>query len=138
MGKSKNDLQGLYFLRKNRVIDFGGWFELGEKNADRFWNLNERFNRLRVEINIPVETSKDWINSSKTKVNIPDYAVSKIRKSLIKIRKDYLEKINQMEDNESESEAIDEKFKRKKELIKMLKSKIFTDEELSKIEALIK
>ena len=28
LGKSKNDLQGLYFLRNNRVIDYGGWFDL--------------------------------------------------------------------------------------------------------------
>ena len=138
LGKSKNDLQGLYFLRKNRVIDFSGWFGLGEKNVDRFWSSNERFNRLRIEVEIPIETSKDWITYSKNKVNIPDYAVSKIRKSLIKIRKDYLEKISQMEDNESESEPIDEKLKRKKELIKMLKNKVLNDEDLSKIESLIK
>ena len=28
LGKTRNDLQGLYFLRKNRVIDYGGWFGL--------------------------------------------------------------------------------------------------------------
>ena len=33
LGKTRNDLQGLYFLRKNRVIDYGGWFGLGEKNS---------------------------------------------------------------------------------------------------------
>ena len=43
-----------------------------------------------------------------------------------------------MEDNESESEPIDEKLKRKKELIKMLKNKALNDEDLSKIESLIK
>ena len=94
LGKSKNDLQGLYFLRKNRVIDFGGWFGLGEKNTDRFWSSSEKFNRLRIEVEIPIETSRDWITHSKNKVNIPDYAASKMRKSLIKIRKDYLEAIN--------------------------------------------
>ena len=97
------------------MIDYGGWFELGDKNADRFWNLNERFNRLRVEVNIPVETSKDWINSSKTKVNIPGYAVNKMRKSLIQIRKDYLEKIAQMKENE-EKEPINPTLKKKQEL----------------------
>ena len=138
LGKSKNDLQGLYFLRKNRVIDFGGWFGLGEKDADRFWGSNERFNRLRVEMEIPIETGKDWITYSKNKVNIPDYAESKIRKSLIKIRKDYLEKINLMRDNKSEKEPVDETLKKKKELIKMLKNKILTDEDLSIIESSIK
>ena len=137
LDKSKNELQGLYFLRKNRVIDYGGWFELGDKNADRFWNLNERFNRLRVEVNIPVETSKDWINSSKTKVNIPGYAVNKMRKSLIQIRKDYLEKIAQMKENE-EKEPINPTLKKKQELIRILKNKVLNDEDLSKIESSIK
>ena len=138
LGKSKNDLQGLYFLRKNRVIDFGGWFGLGEKNTDRFWSSSEKFNRLRIEVEIPIETSRDWITHSKNKVNIPDYAASKMRKSLIKIRKDYLEKINTMEDNESNKEPMDEKLKKKQELIKMLKNKVLSDEDLSKIETSIK
>ncbi len=138
LGKSKNDLQGLYFLRKNRVIDFGGWFGLGEKNTDRFWSSSEKFNRLRIEVEIPIETSRDWITHSKNKVNIPDYAASKMRKSLIKIRKDYLEKINTMEDNESSKEPVDEKLKKKQELIKMLKNKVLSDEDLSKIETSIK
>ena len=42
LGKSRNELQGLYFLRKNRVIDYGGWFGLGEKNADKFWGTSEK------------------------------------------------------------------------------------------------
>jgi len=138
LGKSKNDLQGLYFLRKNRVIDFGGWFGFGEKNTDRFWSSSEKFNRLRIEVEIPIETSRDWITHSKNKVNIPDYAASKMRKSLIKIRKDYLEKINTMEDNESSKEPMDEKLKKKQELIKMLKNKVLSDEDLSKIETSIK
>jgi len=135
---SKNDLQGLYFFRKNRVIDFGGWFGIGEKQADRFWSSNDRFNRLRIEIEIPAETSKDWITTYKNKVNIPLYAVNKLRKSLIKTRKDYLEKINLMGDNESDKEPLNEILKKKNKLIKMLKNKIFTDEDLSKIESSIK
>ena len=91
LGKSKNDLQGLYFLRNNRVIDYGGWFDLGEKNADKMWASNERYNRLRIEVTVPIETSKDWITTDKTKVIIPGYAESKIRKSLVQIRRDYLE-----------------------------------------------
>ena len=137
LDKNKNELQGLYFLRKNRVIDYGGWFELGEKSADRFWNLNERFNRLRIEVNIPVETSKDWISFSKTKVIIPGYAVNKMRKSLIQIRKDYLEKIGQIEANE-EREPINPTLKKKQDLIRMLKNKVLNDEDLSKIESSIK
>ena len=134
---SKNELQGIYFFRKNRVIDFGGWFELGEIHAGRYWSLNDRFNRLRIEAEIPAETSKDWITYSKNKVIIPDYAVSKLRKSLIKIRKDYLEKINLMGDNESDKEPLNETMKKKNELIKMLRNKTLNDEDLLKIKASI-
>ena len=137
LGKSKNDLQGLYFLRNNRVIDYGGWFDLGEKNADRLWASNERFNRLRVEVTIPIETSKDWITTDKTKVIIPGYAVSKIRKSLVQIRKDYLEKIGQIKENQ-ENEPVNERLKKKNELIRMLRNSVLNDDELIKIEKSIK
>ena len=120
LGKTRNDLQGLYFLRKNRVIDYGGWFGLGEKNSDKFWGISERFNRLRIEIEIPIETSRDWITDSKNQVNIPDYARNKIRKSLIQVRKDYLEKVNLM--NGENKEPINETLKKKNELIKHAES----------------
>ncbi|WP_435114565.1 ATP-binding protein [Candidatus Pelagibacter bacterium nBUS_36] len=136
LGKTRNELQGLYFLRKNRVIDYGGWFGLGEKNADKFWGINERFNRLRIEIEIPIETSKDWITDSKNQVNIPGYAYSKIRKCLIQIRKDYLEKINLM--NGENKEPINETSKKKNELIRMLKNSVLNEDELIKIENSIK
>ena len=136
LGKSRNELQGLYFLRKNRVIDYGGWFGLGEKNADKFWGISERFNRLRIEIEIPIETSKDWITDSKNQVNIPGYAYSKIRKCLIQIRKDYLEKANLM--NVENKEPINKTLKKKNELIRMLRNSVLNDEELVKIEKSIK
>ena len=136
LGKSRNELQGLYFLRKNRVIDYGGWFGLGEKNADKFWGISERFNRLRIEIEIPIETSKDWITDSKNQVNIPGYAYSKIRKCLIQIRKDYLEKANLM--NSENKEPINETLKKKNELIRMLRNSVLNDEELVKIEKSIR
>lgn len=136
LGKSRNELQGLYFSRKNRVIDYGGWFGLGEKNADKFWGISERFNRLRIEIEIPIETSKDWITDSKNQVNIPGYAYSKIRKCLIQIRKDYLEKVNLM--NGENKEPINETLKKKNELIRMLRNSVLNDEELVKIEKSIK
>ena len=136
LGKSRNELQGLYFLRKNRVIDYGGWFGLGEKNVDKFWGSSERFNRLRIEIEIPIETSKDWITDSKNQVNIPGYAYSKIRKCLIQIRKDYLEKANLM--NSENKEPINETLKKKNELIRMLRNSVLNDEELVKIEKSIR
>jgi len=136
LGKTKNELQGLYFLRKNRVIDYGGWFGIGEKNVDKFWGISEKFNRLRIEIEIPVKTSKDWITDSKNQVNIPGYAYSKIRKCLIQIRKDYLEKINLM--NSENKQPINETSKKKNELIRMLRNSVLNDEELVKIEKSIK
>ena len=136
LGKSRNELQGLYFSRKNRVIDYGGWFGLGEKNADKFWGTSERFNRLRIEIEIPIETSKDWITDSKNQVNIPGYAYSKIRKCLIQIRKDYLEKVNLM--NGENKQPINETLKKRNELIRMLRNSVLNKEELVKIEKSIK
>ena len=136
LGKSKNDLQGLYFLRNNRVIDYGGWFDLGEKNVDRIWASNERYNRLRIEVTVPIETSKDWITTDKTKVIIPGYAESKIRKSLVQIRKDYLEKIGQMREDQ-EKEPINETLKQKRELNRIINNENLDDEDLLKVKEYI-
>ena len=107
-----------------------------EKNADKFWGINERFNRLRIEIEIPIETSKDWITDSKNQVNIPGYAYSKIRKCLIQIRKDYLEKANLM--NGENKMPVNKTQKKKNELIRMLRNSVLNEEELFKIEKSIK
>ena len=136
LSKSKNDLQGLYFLRNNRVIDYGGWFDLGEKNLDKIWSLNERYNRLRIEVTIPIETSKDWITTDKTKVIIPGYAESKIRKSLVQIRKDYLEKIGQMREDQAK-EPINETLKQKRELNRIINNENLDDKDLLKIKEYI-
>ena len=136
LGKSKNDLQGLYFLRNNRVIDYGGWFDLGEKNVDRIWASNERYNRLRIEVTIPIETSKDWITTDKTKVIIPGYAESKIRKSLVQIRKDYLEKIGQMREDQVK-EPVNETLKQKRELNRIINNENLDDEDLLKLKQYI-
>ena len=127
----------MYFLRNNRVIDYGGWFDLGEKNVDKIWASNERYNRLRIEVKVPIETSKDWITTDKTKVIIPGYAESKIRKSLVQIRRDYLEKIGQMRED-VEKEPINETLKKKNELIRLIKSEILNEEDLEKINKKIK
>ena len=111
-------------------------FELAEKNSDRGWGISEKFNRLRIEIEIPIETSKDWITDSKNQVNIPDYAKNKIRKCINQIRKDYSEKINQI--NDEIKEPINENLKKRNELIRMIKNSVLTHEELTKIEKSIK
>ena len=105
------------------MIDYGGWFDLGEKNVDKIWASNERYNRLRIEVTIPIETSKDWITTDKTKVIIPGYAESKIRKSLVQIRKDYLEKIGQMREDQ-EKEPVNETLKQKRKKIRVEEKKV--------------
>lgn len=135
LGKSKNDLQGLYFLRNNRLIDCGGWFGLGEKNKNGFWSSNDRFNRLRIEIDIPIETSKHWITHTKNSVKIPDYAISKMRKHLVQIRKEFTAKIGQI--NEDSKDPIDENLKKKRELNKVIKNRILNEEDLTKIQKFI-
>ena len=69
-------------------------------------------------------------------VKIPDYAISKMRKHLVQIRKEFTEKISQTQDEFKE--PIDENLKKKRELIKMLKNKNLNIEDLSKIETSIK
>ena len=83
-----------------------------------------------------MKTSRDWITDSKNQVNIPDYAINKLRKSLLPIRKEYLEKINEM--NSENKEPINETLKKKNELIRMLRNSVLNDDELVKIEKSIK
>ena len=135
---TKNELQGLYFFRRKRLIDYGGWFEIGDRHTDRFWSPTDRFNRLRIEVELPLENDDLWISYSKNKVTIPKFAISKFRKHLKKIRKDYLEKISSMSDDPASKEPVNETLKKKKELTKMIGNKMLNDEDLSKIEALIK
>ena len=73
---------------------------------------------------------KVW-SHSKNQVNIPDYARNKIRKSLIQIRKDYLEKVNLM--NGENKEPINETLKKKNELIRMLRNSVLNEDVLIKI-----
>ena len=69
-------------------------------------------------------------------MNIPGYAYSKIRKCLIQIRKDYLEKVNLM--NGENKQPINETLKKRNELIRMLRNSVLNKEELVKIEKSIK
>ena len=137
LGRNKNDLQGLYFFRKKRLIHSGGWFGIGEKNTDKYWDLTDKFNRLRIEIELPEENPKDWMSSfSKNKIAIPDYAISRLRKHLNQIRKDYLEKMGEMKDYQKE--PISEELQKKKDLIKMINNTNLSKEEMQKIEASLK
>ena len=137
LGRNKNDLQGLYFFRKKRLIHSGGWFGIGEKNTDKYWDSTDKFNRLRIEIELPEENPKDWMSSfSKNKIAIPDYAISRLRKHLNQIRKDYLEKIGEMK--EDQKKPISEELQKRKDLIRMFNNKNLNKEEMQKIETILK
>ena len=137
LGRNKNDLQGLYFFRKKRLIHSGSWFGIGEKGTERYWGSTDKFNRLRIEIELPEESPKDWMSSfSKNKIAIPDYAINRIRKHLNQIRKDYLEKIGEM--REDRKEPISEELQKKKELIRMINNTNLSTDEMKKIEASLK
>ena len=137
LDRNKNDLQGLYFFRKKRLIHSGGWFGIGEKNSRQYWSSTEKFNRLRIEVELPEENPKDWMSSfSKSQIIIPDYAINKFRKHLNQIRKDYQEKTSEMEENQNE--PISEELQKKKELIRIIKNTNLTKEEILKIEATLK
>ena len=137
LGRNKNELQGLYFFRKKRLIHSGSWFGIGEKGTERYWGSTDKFNRLRIEIELPEESPKDWMSSfSKNKIAIPDYAINRIRKHLNQIRKDYLEKIGEM--REDRKEPISEELQKKKELIRMINNTNLSKEEIQKIKDILK
>ena len=85
----KSNLQGLYFFRKKRLISYGGWFGLGRGE----WGIQERYNRLRIEAEIPLESDEEWLTISKNKVLIPEFATRQLEKSIGLIRKKYIEKL---------------------------------------------
>ena len=129
LGHSKNDLQGLYFFRKKRLIHSGGWFGIGE-NKERYWSSSDKFNRLRIEIEVPVQSPKDWMSSfSKNKIVIPNYAISKLRKHLKQISKDYLKKISEMR---VDPQPLSEELQKQKDLIRMINNKNLSKEEMKK------
>ena len=86
---AKNELQGLYFFRKNRLLSYGGWFELGRDK----WSNNDRYNRLRIEIDIPRIDDEHWITIQKYKVIIPEFAIYQLQKHIGLARRKYIEKI---------------------------------------------
>jgi len=93
LNKSGNELQGIYFSRKDRIYDYGGWFRVDSESKQRF-NITDRFNRLRILVELPVESKEDWIPSLKNRVNIPEFAKKKLLQGIKKIRDKYIVKIN--------------------------------------------
>ena len=60
------------FSRKNRIIDFGGWFEIDSGSTTKL-STTDKFRRLRILTELPTDNVEDWIPSQKNKVNIPDF-----------------------------------------------------------------
>jgi hypothetical protein len=73
---------------------------------------------------------------SKNKIAIPDYAVSKLRKHLKQISKDYLQKIGEM--REDQKKPPSEELQKKKELIRMINNTNLSKEQMQKMEASLK
>ena len=96
--KNGNELQGLYFSRKDRIIDFGGWFELDTESNTRLVN-SDRFNRLRILVELPINDIDLWLPSQKNRVNIPDFFKKTMLQKVIKIRQDYTYKTKTKKDN---------------------------------------
>lgn len=94
LNKNGNELQGLYFSRKNRIIDFGGWFEIDSGSTTKL-STTDKFRRLRILTELPTDNVEDWIPSQKNKVNIPDFFKKTMFQNIKKIREKYLEKIRE-------------------------------------------
>ena len=94
LNKNGNELQGLYFSRKKRIIDFGGWFEIDSESRTKL-STTDKFRRLRILTELPINNVEDWIPSQKNKVNIPDFFKKTMFQNIKKIREKYLDKIKE-------------------------------------------
>ncbi len=94
LNKNGNELQGLYFSRKNRIIDFGGWFEIDSESRTKL-STTDKFRRLRILTELPINNVEDWIPSQKNKINIPDFFKKTMFQNIKKIREKYLDKIKE-------------------------------------------
>jgi len=88
---TRNEMQGIYFYRRDRLISFGGWFGLGAEGKPEEWGINDRYNRLRIKIELPDEHIQQWLSSSKNKITIPEFATKPLFKKISIFRKQCLE-----------------------------------------------
>jgi len=94
LNKNGYELQGLYFSRKDRIIDFGGWFEIDSESKTKL-ATTDKYRRLRILVKLPIENAEYWIPSQKNKVYIPDFLKKTILLNVKKIRDKYLDKIKE-------------------------------------------
>ena len=83
-----HDSQGVYIYRENRLIDWGGWFEL-KKNGRDILKREEKFKRCRIYLKY--ESQLDHIftpNVQKSKSDIPHYLRHQIAEYCDQIRND--------------------------------------------------
>ena len=88
---TRNEMQGIYFYRRGRLISFGGWYGLGSEGPPEEWGMNDKYNRLRIRIEIPDQDIKHWLSTSKNKIVIPEFAVRSLYKKISLLRKQYLD-----------------------------------------------
>lgn len=88
---TRNEMQGIYFYRRNRLISSGGWFGLGSEGKSEDWGMNDRYNRLRIKIELPDQHIKQWLSTSKNKIVIPEFAIKPFYKKISLLRKQYLD-----------------------------------------------
>lgn len=99
-----NQSQGIYIYRENRLIDFGGWFDLN-KSGRSTWKNEEKFNRCRIALKY--DSTLDNVfkpNVQKSRTQIPNFLRHKIAEYCDTIRKEcILRTRNIAKNNETES-----------------------------------
>lgn len=111
------DSQGIYIYRENRLIDWGGWFEL-KKNGREMWKREEKFKRCRIYLKY--ESKLDHIftpNVQKSKSDIPHYLRHEIAEYCDQIRNDSSKIIRTRSNNEDglKNKNIEESLVEKKD-----------------------
>ena len=107
----------LGITRENRLIDWGGWFEL-KKNGREMWKREEKFKRCRIYLKY--ESKLDHIftpNVQKSKSDIPHYLRHEIAEYCDQIRNDSSKIIRTRSNNEDglKNKNIEESLVEKKD-----------------------
>lgn len=101
-----NQSQGIYIYRENRLIDFGGWFDLN-KSGRSTWKNEEKFNRCRIALKY--DSTLDNIfkpNVQKSRTQIPNFLRYKIAEYCDIVRKECILRTKKIiTDNQSETSS---------------------------------
>lgn len=89
-GRGFVNYQGVYIYRSNRLIDFGGWFNLGKRFSFR---VQDDFSLGRLVIDLTNEMDMDWrIDIKKTSAIPPDFLIPSLTRLANIARKESAEK----------------------------------------------